>query len=214
MDMSPDEWKNTSMVLSALVATGTAMVLISRHLYRGGRAVTGFLSDFGRMPARVSDLAGHNRELCRRIGAIEAELKPHGGTSLRDSLTRVEQMTIGTRAHVRLSYQMNHTPTFEVAADGKVTWINRAYVEAFGLSLEDISGNKWLSAIHPDDRDRVVREWNHVVHDQRQGHIKYRGQFKGEPYRDMDVVVYPIFDHEGVCLGWVGYSKMLPKRNA
>jgi hypothetical protein len=57
----------------------------------------------------------------------------------------------------------------------------------------------------------VVKEWSHIVADQRQGNVKYRAQFKGEDYRDMDIVVYPIFDHAGGCLGWVGYSKMLPR---
>jgi len=210
--MMPENLKDAGVVLSALVAIGTAMVLLGRHIYRGGQAVTGFLSDFGKMPARVSGLADANKELCKRVGAIENELTPHGGSSLRDAITRVEQMTIGTRAHVRLQYQMNLTPTFEIAADGKVTWINRAYVEEFGLGLDDISGNKWLSQIHPDDRERVMREYNHIIEDKRQGNIKYRAQFKNEPYREMDVIIYPIFDHESACLGWVGYSKMLPKR--
>lgn len=212
MDMTPEEFKNTGVILSALAAIGTATVLISRHLYRGGQVVGAFLTDFGKMPARVSELSDHNRELCRRVGAIENELKPHGGTSLRDAVTRVEQMTIGTRAHVRLQYQMNLTPTFEIAPDGKVTWVNRAYIEEYGLGLDDISGNKWLSNIHPDDRDRIVREWNHIIEDQRQGNLKYQATFKGGPYREMDVVVYPIFDHDNVCLGWVGYAKMLPYR--
>jgi len=212
--MISDDLKHIGVILSALVAIGTAMILVSRYMYRGGRAVGGFLSDFGRMPARISGLADANKELCRRVGAIEQELKPHGGTSLRDSLTRVEQMTIGTRAHVRLQYQMTHTPTFEVDGTGKVTWVNRAYVEEFGLSLDDISGHKWMAPIHPEDRERVVREWSHIVSDQRQGSIQYKARFKDEPYRDLDVIVYPIFDHDGACLGWVGYAKMLPKRAA
>lgn len=210
--MFPENLKDAGVVLSALVAIGTAMVLLGKHIYNGGRAVTGFLSDFGKMPTRISGLADATAGLCKRVHAIENELKPHGGTSLRDSLTRVEQMTISTRAHVRLQYQMNHTPTFEVAADGRVTWVNRAYIEEYGLGLEDISGNKWVAQIHPDDRERVIREWAHIVEDKRQGTIKYQAAFKDEPYRDMDVVVYPIFDHDAVCLGWVGYSKMLPRR--
>jgi PAS domain-containing protein len=210
--MISDDLKHLGVVLSALAAIATALVLVSRHAFRGGRAVAAFLSDFGKMPSRVSSLSDATAGLCKRVHAIETELKPHGGSSLRDSLTRVEQMTISTRAHVRLSYQMNHTPTFEIGPDGAVTWVNRAYVEEYGLGLDDISGNKWLSTIHPDDRERVMREYAYIVSDKRQGSIKYRAQFKGEPYREMDVIIYPIFDHETVCLGWVGYSKMLPKR--
>lgn len=212
--MTPEELKTTGVILSALVAIGTAAVLVGRNLYKGGVAVFGFLSDFGKMPSRVSGLADATTSLCKRIHAIEVELKPNGGTSFRDAVTRVEQMTISTRAHVRLQYQMNHTPTFEIGPDGAVTWVNRAYVEEYGLGLDDISGNKWLSTIHPDDRERVMREYAYIVSDKRQGSIKYRAQFKNEPYREMDIIIYPIFDHETTCLGWVGYSKMLPKRVA
>lgn len=209
--MMPEHLKDAGIVLSALVAIGTAMMLVGRHIYRGGRAVAGFASDFGKMPSRISKLADATASLCKRVGAIENELTPHGGSSLRDAITRVEQMTISTRAHVRLQYQMNLTPTFEIDAAGKVTWINRAYVEEFGLGLDDVSGNKWLANIHPGDRERVMREYTHIIEDKRQGGIQYRAQFKNEPYRNMDIIVYPIFDHESACLGWVGYSKM-PKK--
>ena len=205
--MTPDELKTTGVVLTAIVAIGTALALISRHAYRAWLAVAAFASDFGRMPARVSGLTDANKEMCRRVGAIEGELKPNGGSSLRDAVSRVEQITIGTRAHVRLSYQISRTPTFEIDVGGRVTWVNRAYVEQYGLSLEDISGNKWLSQIHPDDRDRVVREWAHIVEDQRQGDVKYQASFRGAAYQEIDVVVYPIFGHAGECLGWVGYSR-------
>jgi PAS domain S-box-containing protein len=207
--MTSEELKHLGIVLSALVAIGTALVFVSRHLYNGGRAVTGFLSDFGKMPARISGLYDATGSLCKRVGAIENDLKPLG--EFRESLTRVEQMTIGTRAHVRLQYQMNLTPTFEIGTDGSATWVNRAYIEEYGMGLDDISGNKWLSNIHPDDRERVMKEYAHIIEDKRQGSIQYRAQFKGEPYRNMDIIVYPIFDHESACLGWVGYSKMLPR---
>jgi PAS domain S-box-containing protein len=212
--MTSEELKHLGVILSALVAIGTAMIFVSRYMYQNGIAVAGFLSDFGKMPSRISGLTDATVALCKRVEAIEGELKPHGGTSLRDAVTRVEQMTIGTRAHVRLQYQMNQTPTFEIAVDGAVTWVNRAYVEEYGMSIDDISGNKWLSPVHPDDRERVVKEWNHIVSDQRRGNIKYKAKFKNDDYREMDVTVYPIFDHIGECLGWVGYSQMLPQSKA
>jgi PAS domain S-box-containing protein len=212
--MTSEELKHLGVILSAFGAIGTAMIFVSRYMYRGGTIVSVFLSDFGKMPSRISGLADAYKELCKRVGAIENELKPHGGTSLRDAVTRVEQMTIGTRAHVRLQYQMNLTPTFEIGTDGSATWVNRAYIEEYGMGLDDISGNKWLSNIHPDDRERVMKEYAHIIEDKRQGSIQYRAQFKGEPYRNMDIIVYPIFDHESACLGWVGYSKMLPRSKA
>jgi PAS domain-containing protein len=209
--MSPDELKDAGVVLSAIAAIATALILMARHIRQGWRAVAGFFCDFGKMPSRIGGLSDATANLCKRVAAIEGEMKPNGGASFRDAIARVEQMTIGTRAHVRLQYQINHTPTFEVAINGAITWINRAYIEEYGMGLDDISGNKWVSNIHPDDRDRVVREWGHIVSDQRQGDIKYRGKFKGDDYSQVDIVVYPMFDHAAVCLGWIGYSKMLPK---
>jgi diguanylate cyclase (GGDEF)-like protein/PAS domain S-box-containing protein len=42
--------------------------------------------------------------------------------------------------------------------DGRLLYANERLVELTGLSLDELEGNGWLDMIHPDERDRVVRE--------------------------------------------------------
>src|ERR1700686_1046150 len=45
------------------------------------------------------------------------------------------------------------------APDGKATFINRAWTEYLGLSLEEILGFDWPRTVHPDDVDRYLAAW-------------------------------------------------------
>src|ERR1700681_1558703 len=45
------------------------------------------------------------------------------------------------------------------APDGKGTFINRAWTEYLGLSLEEILGFDWPRTVHPDDVDRYLAAW-------------------------------------------------------
>jgi PAS domain S-box-containing protein len=45
------------------------------------------------------------------------------------------------------------------APDGKATFINRAWTEYLGLSLEEILGFDWPRTVHPDDVDRYLTAW-------------------------------------------------------
>ncbi len=48
---------------------------------------------------------------------------------------------------------------FIVMSDGVRTFVNRRWVEYTGLTLEQVAGSGWQSAIHPDDLNRVVDKW-------------------------------------------------------
>ena len=48
---------------------------------------------------------------------------------------------------------------FKTTPDGDTTYVNPKWSELSGLSLEEAAGNNWLSAVHPDDREKVIRGW-------------------------------------------------------
>jgi PAS domain S-box-containing protein len=56
-------------------------------------------------------------------------------------------------------FQNNH--------EGQTTYVNPKWVELSGLSYSEAMGTGWLSAIHPDDKEKLVSDWqkglqNHV----------------------------------------------------
>ncbi|MDP1524957.1 MAG: EAL domain-containing protein [Rhodocyclaceae bacterium] len=48
--------------------------------------------------------------------------------------------------------------------DGACIYSNAAYQKISGLSLEETLGTNWSSAIHPEDRQRVLEEWHQAIH--------------------------------------------------
>lgn len=49
---------------------------------------------------------------------------------------------------------------YRTDAKGQCTWVNEKWCELTGISHHDARGNGWQRAIHPDDFDRLMAEWN------------------------------------------------------
>src|SRR5580693_6650967 len=91
------------------------------------------------------------------------------------------------------------TPTGQIAEDSpEWRWIT-------GQSLDEYLGNGWLDAIHPEDRERVEREWRECVRAGKVFDSRYRVRTKTGSYRHYDVRAVPI-ERDGRIIEWVGAS--------
>jgi PAS domain S-box-containing protein len=63
---------------------------------------------------------------------------------------------------------------FRTDAIGNGTYVNNCWCEIAGLSPEAAAGNGWISALHPEDRDRVAAEWYRSAQNNSQFHMEYR----------------------------------------
>jgi len=90
-------------------------------------------------------------------------------------------------------------PAGEVAEDSpEWRWIT-------GQSVEDYLADGWLAAIHPNDRDRIERDWRDCI---RTGTVfdgSYRVRTKTGSYRHYDVRAVPI-ERDGAIIEWMGAS--------
>ena len=91
------------------------------------------------------------------------------------------------------------TPTGQIAEDSpEWRWIT-------GQTLEEYLGNGWLDAIHPEDRERVGRDWRDCVAAGKVFDGRYRVRTKAGAYRHYDVRAVPI-ERDGKIIEWVGAS--------
>ncbi len=74
-----------------------------------------------------------------------------------------------------------------------------------GQSAEDFTGFGWLNSIHPEDRERVERDWRECVRTGKVFDDRYRIRAKGGSYRHYDVRAVPI-ERDGKIAEWVGAS--------
>jgi PAS domain S-box-containing protein len=91
------------------------------------------------------------------------------------------------------------TPSGEIAEDSpEWRWIT-------GQALEEYLGSGWLDAIHPEDRERVEREWRDCVGAGKVFDSRYRVRTKAGAYRHYDVRAVPI-ERDSKIVEWVGAS--------
>ncbi len=72
-----------------------------------------------------------------------------------------------------------------------------------GQSEEEYTGYGWLGSVHPEDRERVERDWRECVRSGRIFDDRYRIRTKAGSYRHYDVRAVPI-ERDGKIVEWVG----------
>ncbi|MBD2325435.1 PAS domain S-box protein [Alkalinema sp. FACHB-956] len=109
-----------------------------------------------------------------------------------------------------------HSPVgiFRADAQGNSLYHNPKWLEMAGQSSADSTGANWEEAIHPLDRERVIREWCTAVQNQQGFFSEYRLQ---KPDGTVTWVVGQAVseqDDQGQVLGYVGTVTDISRRKA
>src|SRR5690349_13838048 len=91
------------------------------------------------------------------------------------------------------------------APDGSMTEDSPEWRWITGQTQEQYAGFGWLNAVHPEDRERVERDWRECVRTGKIFDDRYRNRTKNGPYRHYDVRAVPI-ERDGKIAEWVGAS--------
>ncbi len=91
------------------------------------------------------------------------------------------------------------------APDGEMKEDSPEWQWITGQSAEDYVGRGWLDAVHPEDRERVERDWRESVRTGKVFDDRYRIRTKSGSYRHFDVRAVPI-ERDGKIVEWVGAS--------
>lgn len=92
---------------------------------------------------------------------------------------------------------------FKTEADGSTTYVNPRWTELSGLSLEEALGFGWINAVHPDDRQKLNKNWLSDASNRTTSEAEYRFLRKdGSIVWVMGYAVPEIVD--GEILGYVG----------
>jgi formate hydrogenlyase transcriptional activator len=110
------------------------------------------------------------------------------------------------REAARLQALIDTVPSFLWTSfpDGSKEFLNKRWYEYTGLTQEQGKGWGWKVVVHPDDLDRLVREWLALLNDPKPGELETRiRRYDGE-YRWFLIRVLPEFDAEGNVVRWFG----------
>ena len=63
---------------------------------------------------------------------------------------------------------------YRADAAGRCTYVNERYCQITGLTVSTALGQGWQQGLHPEDRGRVVADWEHCVQQHGFSHLEYR----------------------------------------
>ena len=89
------------------------------------------------------------------------------------------------------------------APDGAMTEDSPEWRLVTGQTQEQYTGFGWLESIHPEDRERVERDWRECVRTGKTFETRYRIRTKSGSYRHYDVRAVPI-ERDSKIVEWVG----------
>ena len=137
-----------------------------------------------RVRERMADLRGANQRLIKEIEEREA-----AEARLRES----EEL-------YRYTVELSQGIIWTSASDGQFEGTTSRYWEVTGMEPGTLPRN----AIHPDDRDRVLAEWDHAVATGTPHNTEYRLRLRDGSYRHVRARAAPREDEQGNILRWYG----------
>ena len=97
-------------------------------------------------------------------------------------------------------------------ADGVVVEDSPSWRAFTGQTFDEWKGHGWATALHPEDRDRVVEIWRSAVAERAPVDAEYRIRHVTGEYRWTSVRVVPLRNGDGRVRGWVGMNCDITKR--
>ena len=100
----------------------------------------------------------------------------------------------------------SHTPVgvFVANASGACVYSNDRWCELAGLEPDEALGDGWQKAIHPDDAERVLREWADAAGQERDSVVEYRFLRPDGSVALVRGFATALMDDDGRVVGWTG----------
>jgi diguanylate cyclase (GGDEF)-like protein/PAS domain S-box-containing protein len=93
---------------------------------------------------------------------------------------------------------------FEADADGRRIYVNDRWCELAGQNASDALGDGWQAAVHPDDRERVIRAWSRTARTGEEFSLEYRFQRPNGEEIWVSGRAVALRDPEGEVTGYLG----------
>lgn len=153
------------------------------------------------------------------VEKMSHEFRPNGGSSLKDSLNRLETSSetqqkklsgiveeiqaMSARQWALVATQKD--PVWEADANGRWLRLNVELANLAERGSEEFLNNGWENAIHKEDYNRVVNEWEDAIEKKRTFDSEYRVVAKSSKivYK-VHAIATPYHMINGTLIGFIG----------
>ena len=130
----------------------------------------------------------------------------------REDLDKALNETKKSEAHFRQIIDMVPSFLWTCLPDGSKEYLNKRWYDYTGLSLEEGQGWGWKVVVHPEDLDRLVREWLALLDSRKSGELETRIRRYDGVYRWFLIRVAPLLDEQGNVVKWFGSNTDIEDR--
>lgn len=159
---------------------------------------------FSRIAYMFNAKAAHG-DLNEKLDQIMGQLIPNGGSSIKDSLDRIEDKQSFFSSFLQAQMNVNQKAIFQTDAEGKCIWVNRPHARMTGFQASEVMGDGWINVIAPECREIVMEKWQEAVDSEREfdENIWYIRTDKKTRYC-VNVHAYKIEGVNGELRGYIG----------
>jgi PAS domain S-box-containing protein len=126
--------------------------------------------------------------------------------------TQFERWTLRTRGRFENLLELSPQVVWFGRPDGQITYFNPYWYEYTGLSEMRALGDGWTSAIHPEDRERVVGSWQSAVKEGSDFEAELRLRGRNDEYCWFLARSRPARDEAGKVDAWLGIAVDIEER--
>jgi len=97
-------------------------------------------------------------------------------------------------------------------ADGEIVTEQPGWSAFTGQKFEEYQGWSWLTAVHPEDRDRTAKAWLNALANRNTYEIEHRLRRYDDEYRYMNARGVPVLETDGSVREWIGVHTDITER--
>jgi PAS domain S-box-containing protein len=141
----------------------------------------------------------YGRKFALRMYQAEVEREQHS-----TQLTAINRELERSEVRTRTLTEQAPVGIFETDETGRCVYVNKEWQRIAGLTLTEARNNGWSEAIHPDDREKVRKEWYDCAHAGRIFALEYRFVDKNGQATWVYGTAAPIQLADNSTVGYVG----------
>jgi PAS domain S-box-containing protein len=185
--------------------------VLSEHIRRTSETGEMIVFDFPIRAADGSILWVENRGQAFMVDGVPTRLR---GLSIDiTNRKRNEQALSTSEERYRILADLNPQAIWMGDATGSITYANQILLDYLGFTEEDLEGELWLKAFHPDDRQRVRIAWSHAISTGEDYDLEARMiRARDGRARWWWIRAQPVRDDAGNILHWLGVSTDIDDR--
>jgi PAS domain S-box-containing protein len=164
----------------------------------------------GRLPSRVTNMMVLERPLSTvsLLSALDWALAARRRQfEVRDQLDELERTACAlqaSEARYRTLAETLPQLVWTCLPDGSYDPLSRQWVDYTGVPDAEQLGTRWLSVLHPDDRDRTLTHWMGAVAGRHSHDIDYRIRWHDGAFRWFKARAGQVQDEAGATAYWFG----------